>query len=89
MIHVNGFLCHHVATKTEGDCDEIGHATFSDATFSEMRRFRTKQKNTLPLAAASMALWLDEVLSFYMPLEGYRIFAGMIRSSNLSCTRLF
>ena len=35
MIQVNGFLCHPVATKTEGNCDEIGHATFSDATFSD------------------------------------------------------
>ena len=50
MIQVNSFLCHHVATKTEGNCDEIGHATFSDATFSEatfseLRRFRTKRIN--------------------------------------------
>ena len=48
MIQVNDFLCHHVATKTEGNCDEIGHATFSeatssDATFSELRRFRKRR----------------------------------------------
>ena len=35
MIQVNGFLCHHVATKTESNCVEIGHATFLDATFSD------------------------------------------------------
>ena len=58
MIQVNDFLCHHVATKTEGNCDRIGQmtfsdatfsevtfsdATFSDATFSELRRFRTNR----------------------------------------------
>ena len=48
MIQVYSFLCHNVATKTEGNSDEIGHATFSDATFSdatflELRRFRIKQ----------------------------------------------
>ena len=39
MIQVNGFLCHNIAMKTEGNCDEIGHATFSDATFSYKTKF--------------------------------------------------
>ena len=42
MIQVNtgSFLCQNIATKTEGNCDEIRHTTFLDATFSEIRRFR-------------------------------------------------
>ena len=62
MVHVNSFLCHHVATKTEDNCNEIGHATFldatfseatfseatfSDATFSELRRLRTKRSTLI------------------------------------------
>ena len=58
MIQVNGFLCHHVATKTEGNCGEItcrhatfsdatfSDATFSDATFSEVRCFRINPRNS-------------------------------------------
>ena len=45
MIQVNGFLCHNIAMKTEGNCDEIwtrdvfgsdvfGHDVFGNPTFS-------------------------------------------------------
>ena len=49
MIQINGFLCHHGATKTEGNCDEIGHATFSELRRFRTRRFRTKRIDRTPL----------------------------------------
>ena len=78
MIQVNSFLCHHVATKTEDNCDEIGHATFSDATFSD--------------ATFSDATFSDATFSYkssFISASNFHLFVELWRGNEiLSCQRV-